>query len=61
MYTEEELQETIEYLEDVISRHDEALAAIVWALRDEENLSDDTKEGIKDAFKAIFGDIKSKK
>lgn len=54
-YTEEELQEIIERLVDLVDAHEEALACIVSALRDEESLSEDTMDGIKEAYKVIYG------
>lgn len=54
-YTEEELQEAVETLEETVSNHDEALASLVWALVSEESLSEDAREGIRAAYEAIYG------
>ena len=61
MYTEEELQETIEWLEEVVMKHEDALSSLVWALIDEENLSESAKDNIRDAYKVIYGDRKKPK
>ena len=61
MYTEEELQETIERLEKLVDSHEDALASIVWALHEEESLSEDTRAGIQEAFNTIYGDLKNRK
>jgi predicted nucleic-acid-binding protein len=49
------LEEQLEELQKSIDTHEEVLSSIVWALVDEENLSLDAKDSIRDAFKLIYG------
>ncbi len=44
MYTEEELQETIEYLEKKVERCEEVLETLLLFFTDEESFSSDTRE-----------------
>ncbi len=61
MYTIEELQETVEYLEDVVNRHEEALAFIVSALKDEPSLSQEAKDDMIEAYYEFYPDYRPKK
>ena len=61
MYTIEELQETVEYLEEVVNRHEEALSFIVSALKDEPSLSQEAKDDMIEAYYEFYPDYRPKK
>jgi hypothetical protein len=48
-------QEQIDDLEGAINIHEEVLALLVSALVDEENLSEDARDGIEKAHELIYG------
>jgi len=48
-------EEEMEELQSTVSNHEEILACIIYALLDEESLSQDARDGIKEAYNLIYG------
>lgn len=48
-------EEEMEELQSTVSNHEEILACIIHALLDEESLSQDARDEIREAYNLIYG------
>lgn len=57
MYTEEELQETIEYLEKKVDRYEDILDALLSLMVDDDVFSENTKCKLWDIYNDLSKDL----